>query len=265
MTDGDVEIPGLVDNTDVAFRKWVPCTRHPTPCPFTCALAPHTHNTMDEYDEAVLFTYALLESRLARLEYLLSGPPATGGAKPQTIPDRIHRIEASLQQLAGKTALLDNVEKLCKNKFLYAGMEQELIAAVKHHKDVLTPQPDPEHDTVPLSPSQKSALVIDRAPSFATTASQLKALSDAKLPPTDGFVKLAKLRPRIAEAEAVHLQQALKISELRRRSGLLVQRDKQVLWVAAGSCWKGQQERLVRSYRALQREEARRRVEVEGE
>ena len=68
---------------------------------------------MDEYDEAVLFTYALLESRLARLEYLLRGPQAQGDTKPETIPDRIGTIEASLQQLAGKTALLDNVEKLC--------------------------------------------------------------------------------------------------------------------------------------------------------
>jgi hypothetical protein len=71
------------------------------------------HHTMDEYDEAVLFTYALLESRLARLEYLLSGPKTQGGERAQTIPDRIHSIEHSLQQLAGKTALLDNVKQLC--------------------------------------------------------------------------------------------------------------------------------------------------------
>lgn len=68
---------------------------------------------MDEYDEAVLFTYALLESRLDRLAYLLGGPTKQGEEKPQTIPDRIARIEQSLQQLAGKTALLDNVNALC--------------------------------------------------------------------------------------------------------------------------------------------------------
>ena len=105
--------------------------------------------------------------------------------------------------------------------------------------------------------------MVERATSFATTASQLKALDDQQIPTTDGFVKLAKLRPRIAEAEQRHLQQALKIAELRRRSGLLVQRDKQVHWVAAGKCWAGYQERLVKSYRALQREETRRRPEDE--
>lgn len=130
------------------------------------------------------------------------------------------------------------------------------------HKDVLTPQPSTDSAN-PLSTSQKALLVVERAPAFATTASQLKALHDQQMPATDGFVKLAQLRPRIAEAEQRHLQQALKIAELRRRSGLLVQRDKQVHWVAAGKCWAGYQERLVKGYRALQREE-RERAERAG-
>lgn len=72
-----------------------------------------THAIMDDYDEAVLFTYALLESRLARLEYLLSGPQPQPDDKAHTIPERVRRIEQSLQQLAGKTALLDHVNELC--------------------------------------------------------------------------------------------------------------------------------------------------------
>lgn len=67
---------------------------------------------MDEYEEAVLFTFALLESRLERLEYLLSGPNKTFDEKPKTIPDRIHRIEKSLQELAGKTSLLKDAQEL---------------------------------------------------------------------------------------------------------------------------------------------------------
>ena len=68
---------------------------------------------MDEYDEAVLFTYSLLESRLERLEYLLGGSTTQADEKPLSITDRVRRIEQSLQQLAGKTALLDNVNQLC--------------------------------------------------------------------------------------------------------------------------------------------------------
>jgi CMP-N-acetylneuraminic acid synthetase len=67
---------------------------------------------MDEYEEAVLFTFSLLESRLDRLEYVLGGPQEATKDKARTISDRIHRIEQSLQQLAGKTALLDEASNL---------------------------------------------------------------------------------------------------------------------------------------------------------
>ncbi|KAF3033644.1 hypothetical protein E8E12_005151 [Didymella heteroderae] len=160
---------------------------------------------MNDYDEAVLFTFSLLESRLARLEYLLSGPPSpphNNNVKPQTIPERIHAIEHSLAQLAGKTSLLDSVNEL-----------------LSKYKDVLTPPPT-TRTTAPLTSAQKSAVVIDRATSISTVASQLTSLHDSSIPSTDGFVKLAALRPRIAEAERRQLEQALKIAELRRRSGM---------------------------------------------
>lgn len=132
------------------------------------------------------------------------------------------------------------------------------------HKDVLTPQsPSPTDTAAPLSTAQKSHLVIDRAPTLSTVASQLASLSDSRIPSTDGFSQLAALRPRIAHAEQRQLEQALKIAELRRRSGLLVQRDRQVLGVAGGRAWAGHQERLVKGYRALQREE-RQKGEAEG-
>jgi hypothetical protein len=67
---------------------------------------------MDEYEEAVLFTFSLLESRLDRLEYVLGGPQEATKDKARTISDRIHKIEQSLQQLAGKTALLDEANNL---------------------------------------------------------------------------------------------------------------------------------------------------------
>lgn len=124
------------------------------------------------------------------------------------------------------------------------------------HKDVLRPQP--AASPTPLSPAQKSLLVLDKATTISTTASQLSSLADTSIPDTQGFARLAALRPRIAEAEQRQLQQALKISELRRRSGLVVQRDKQVLTVAGGRAWAGCQERLVRGYRGVVGEERRR-------
>ncbi|EUC48359.1 hypothetical protein COCMIDRAFT_23901 [Bipolaris oryzae ATCC 44560] len=207
---------------------------------------------MDEYEEAVLFTFSLLESRLDRLEYVLGGPQDVAKDKPRTISERIQKIEQSLQQLAGKTALLDEANSL-----------------LSKHKDVLKPQVDHEdegyedEDDAPLDTAHKTALVVERATSFATTASQLKALEDQHIPTTDGFTKLAALRPRIAEAEERQLQQALKMSELRRRNGLINQRYRQVMVLGAGRCWVDYNERLRQALRALVREEYRRRPEDE--
>ncbi|KAF1838240.1 hypothetical protein BDW02DRAFT_34595 [Decorospora gaudefroyi] len=201
---------------------------------------------MDEYEEAILFTFSLLESRLDRLEYVLGASQESIKEKPKTAIDRIHRIEQSLQQLAGKTALLDEANNL-----------------LNKHKDVLKPQDDSHHDSPALNSTQKTALVVERATSFATTASQLQALEDQQIPTTDGFTKLAVLRPRIAEAEARQLQQALSISELRRRNGLVNQRYKQVMFLGAGRCWVDYNERLTKALRALVREEYRRRPDRE--
>lgn len=115
-SDGDVEIPDLADVELLGLGpsqvKWAAKQRHAIRLHMPILDNTPT-DTMDEYDEAVLFTYALLESRMERLEYLLNGPKQQGEERPQTIPDRIHRIEQSLQQLAGKTTLLDNVNELC--------------------------------------------------------------------------------------------------------------------------------------------------------
>lgn len=106
--------------------------------------------------------------------------------------------------------------------------------------------------------------MVEHATTFATTASQLKALEDQQIPSTDGFSKLAILRPRIAEAEQRQLEQALKISELRRRNGLVNQRYKQVMFLGAGRCWVDYDDRLTKALRALVREEYRRRPEQEA-
>jgi len=143
---------------------------------------------------------------------------------------------------------------------------------VSKHKDVLTPilhnhdstpENDNDADGPALDTNQRAALVLERAPAISQTASQLQALADQQVPSTDGFAKLAVLRPRIAEAEDRQLQQALKISELRRRNGLLNQRYRHVMFLGAGRCWVDYNERLTKGLRALVREEHRRREDTE--
>jgi len=132
---------------------------------------------------------------------------------------------------------------------------------VSKHKDVLKPQTDYGQSDVPLDTSQKAALVVERATGFATTASQLKALADQQLPTTDGFTKLAMLQPKIAEVEERHLQQALKISELRRRNMLVNQCYKQVHFLGAGRVWLDYNKRLTKALKEVERQEFKRKPE----
>lgn len=127
---------------------------------------------------------------------------------------------------------------------------------MSEHSDLLSESPDTdERDDAGLDRAQKSAMVVERAPGFATTASQLKALDDQQVPQSDGFVKLAKLRPRIAEAEDRHLQQALQISLLRKKSGMLVSRTKQIHLLGQGRCWVEWHKRLMDAERTIMRTE----------
>jgi hypothetical protein len=130
---------------------------------------------------------------------------------------------------------------------------------VSKHKDIL--KPAQEVDDAGLDTEGKAVMVVERAPQFATTASQLKALEDQQIPSTDGFTKLAKLLPRIAEAEDRHLQQALQISLLRKKNGLLVQRLKQVQFLGAARCWTEWQGRLQNVQKSVARIEFKNRQE----
>lgn len=129
------------------------------------------------------------------------------------------------------------------------------------HKDVL--KPEQEAEEAPLDTEEKAVMVVERAPQFAATASQLKTLGDQQIPSTDGFSKLAKLLPRIAEAEERHLQQALQISLLRKKNGLLVQRVKQVQFLGAARCWTEWQGRLQNVQKTIARIEFKKKQEEE--
>jgi hypothetical protein len=134
---------------------------------------------------------------------------------------------------------------------------------VNKHKDLL--KLEEPRDDAGLDASHKAVMVVERAPGFATIASQLKALDDQQMPQTDGFTKLAKLHPRIAEAEQRHLQQALQMSLLRKQSGLLVQRAKHIHLLGVGRVWAEWHKRLQQVQRTVTRIEFKQKQEEDDE
>lgn len=107
-------------------------------------------------------------------------------------------------------------------------------------------------------------MVNTEAPSFPTTASQLKLLSDTPLPPTDSFAALTALQPRIDRALQRQAQQAEDISALRKRTGSLVLRWHDVNILGQGRCWAEWDERLRTAERSVRKEEVRRQREEAG-
>jgi hypothetical protein len=217
---------------------------------------------MDAYEEAVLFTIAELESRLDRVEYVLSGRKKDDAEEPRTFSERMQRIEKSLQELSAKTQLLNQVHQLSMCIFL-ANLDSADGNPVSKHSDLLEASDSKDDEGPDLTVAEKAAIVTSHAPDFATTASQLKALDDQQVPETDGFTKLVKLRPRIAEVELRQLQQALEISTLRRRSGLLVQRQNRILIEGQSRCWTDAQKHLAECEKVILRSEYKKKQREE--
>lgn len=80
---------------------------------------------MDDYEEAILFTYALLESRLDRIEYVLSGAKEEGEERPRSLPERIQRMERLVQEFSEKTTLLDDAREFGMHMLLHCAAERD--------------------------------------------------------------------------------------------------------------------------------------------
>ncbi|OCK85233.1 hypothetical protein K432DRAFT_413431 [Lepidopterella palustris CBS 459.81] len=202
-----------------------------------------------ELEQLVLQTLDLLEVRLSRIEFTLDGGISDDGStptQPLSVPERIQKLEESLQKFSRKTALISEVQRL-----------------QSQHPDLFRPASEAESRPDP-KPSEQLAMVLTEAPAFPTTASQLTSLNDLPVPPTESFAALAALHPRIQEAEVRQTRQAMEISALRKRTGALVIRWNEIYILGQGKCWAEWDGRLRTAERAVRREEIRKSQENEA-
>lgn len=109
-----------------------------------------------------------------------------------------------------------------------------------------------------LDSEQKLSMVLAEAPAYQEMASQLRSLNDLSLPPTLSFTNWASLQPRIDRAAQRQYEQAMEISELRKRSGAVVLKWHEVFVLGQGRCWVEWDERLRYAEREVRRVEVRR-------
>ncbi|RPB05214.1 hypothetical protein L873DRAFT_1825368 [Choiromyces venosus 120613-1] len=171
----------------------------------------------DTLDKVAEETIHSLETRLRRIEFVLSGTSEDPISELFALRNagRENSVQARL------AALEHDLEKLCRE----SSTVKEMIDLHKNYPEIFKTH---HHATSPssstLTPSEKLSTVLTAAPSIHATSSQLTSIRDTPIPDPNVSADLIALMPRVNRAEVVQQTQAREIAELRRRSAALLER-----------------------------------------
>ncbi|KAL4884176.1 hypothetical protein BJY04DRAFT_215606 [Aspergillus karnatakaensis] len=216
-------------------------------------------------DQTTLSTLHLLESRLHRLTYLLTGdsnwtgtpnPPQKPASYEETVARRLQNLERKLLLLSEKEgggvvkdilAIYDRFPELFKpSSSLATPSNPNPNAQSPDTNDTDVPSVSPTHESPSLDQAidnlnppleiQKSTILA-----YATTlpelASRLTSLTDTPIPDAELSAALINLQPRMGVLSKVQEEQAREISELRVRSANAVKRFYELGVLGAGEVW----------------------------
>ncbi|EAU31430.1 predicted protein [Aspergillus terreus NIH2624] len=199
-----------------------------------------------ENDSVAGATIELLEARLRRLTYLLTGDAnwtgaPTAPAKPASLDDsvsrRLLRLERDLEKLSRTIPAVRDVVQL-HDRF----------------PDLFRPTP-PQAIPENLTTQNLASMVLSYASAFPETASRLTSLNDLPIPDAQTSAALIELQPRMDRLAQTQDEQAQAIAELRVRTARVLQRWYEVSLVSAGECWAEWEGRLEDVEREVKREE----------
>ncbi|KAL3486715.1 hypothetical protein BJX62DRAFT_241681 [Aspergillus germanicus] len=225
-------------------------------------------------------TLHLLESRLHRLTYLLTGdaawtgsptPPAKPSSYEETISRRLLHLESELERLRDKSAVARDVLGLY-DRFpdLFkappsAPLPSDLNSKASADNDTTTidlssahiPSEDP---SLPLS--SQAAIILSYTTSFPETASRLTSLQDLPIPPATQSASLIDLQPRIDTLSKKQEEQAREVAELRVRTAKVLQRWYEVSVLGGGEVWGEWEGRIEGVERGVRRGEVNKEREA---
>lgn len=218
-----------------------------------------------ENDAVAGATIELLEARLQRLTYLLTGDASwtgtpTAPAKPASLDDtvsrRLFRLEKDLENLSRNIPAVRDVLQLRKHPFLYLANEPKLTRRDSDDRfpDLFRPTP-PQSVPENLTTQNLASIVLSYASAFPETASRLTSLNDLPVPDAQASASLVQLQPRLDQLARTQKEQVREISELRVRTARVLQRWYEVGLVGSGECWAEWEGRLEDVEREVKREE----------
>ncbi|EEH32974.1 hypothetical protein PAAG_04027 [Paracoccidioides lutzii Pb01] len=211
--------------------------------------------------ETAADTIELLESRLRRIEYLLTGEASWTGQRP-----RIPTVSGACRKPA--TTRLAELEYELNGLARTVPAVRDVLALYSRFPDLFQSIPDTTSTSTSANPQSipttlplpaLTSIILSYASAFPETASRLTSLKDLPIPPAALSASLIELQPRLDRLAAVQEQQAAEIAELRARSALLAKRWVEVGVVGGSEVWGEWEGRVERVEKAV------RRLEVEAE
>ncbi|EFR01432.1 hypothetical protein MGYG_04439 [Nannizzia gypsea CBS 118893] len=198
-------------------------------------------------------TIELLETRLRRIEFLLTGQTNWAGEPEQaseppasvreTVSARLAELEHGLRRLSVRVPAVQDVLKLYSRY-------PDLFQSASTHTPPAT-----------MTPATLASIVLSYATAFPETASRLSSLQDLPIPPASASTALVELQPRLDRCQETQRRQAEEIAELRVQSTLLMKRWVEVGVVGGGEVWGEWEERMKMVERGVRREEKARERE----
>ncbi|CAI7571454.1 hypothetical protein N7533_004181 [Penicillium manginii] len=200
-----------------------------------------------ESDTVAGATIELLEARLRRLSYLLTGSsdwigvpntPSKPTTHDETVSRRLARLEKELEKLSRSVPAVRDIIQL-------------------HDQNTPLFHPESTTDTIPegLTPQTLTSIVLSYASAFPETSSRLTSLNDLPIPDAQSSAALISLQPALDRAATKQAEQAAAISELRVRTARVLQRWYEVGLVGSGECWAEWEGRLEGVEREVRRRE----------
>ncbi|KAL6234953.1 hypothetical protein BDW75DRAFT_240650 [Aspergillus navahoensis] len=225
-----------------------------------------------QLETAASSTLYLLESRLHRLAYLLTGdttwtgtpnPPSKPPSYDETVSRRIQRLESELGDLAGKVSVVRDVLGLYErfpDLFKSISSTTSPTANTTEQTDPCseTPQPaDPETEPSPPLAVMLS-IILSYASLIPETASRLTSLTDTPIPDASLSASLIGLQPRMDRLAAKQDEQSREIAELRVRTAKVLQRYYEISLLGGGEVWGEWEGRIESVERGVKRVEVAR-------
>lgn len=224
---------------------------------------PHTlHDDPPDATLTALSTLSLLNLRLSRLEFLLTGTSSSQDPEHQSpalqktvpahhsIPSQIHTLEnrfTNLKRLDGLPGSLVRMVDTLRREYpeIFSSSATQPSSETTNTKDL----------------SQHADQVLSHATLYTSTSSRLQTLQTLRIPPAAHSAKLIEQGPRVKALAQRQERLDADIDNLKERSVNVVSWWRENEIDGMNELWDDWQERVKACERSIRREERRRREE----